>query len=293
MIKLKKIYYQSHLYIYLLSITTFLFELLKIMTQILFSCPDTMCTYKKNIIERFRADRFYKAILCNHCGKNFADCDEGFEIKTPSVIFEREMIEMDSYSDRYIDEQFETERVVIVWPIDQIDPSDQITTDQTNQTDQTDQTDQTNLTLTDPITTNSSWNLFKEFNDQLDAGLLEFMQKDGEVLFKTEPKKRHLITRFGPDYGEEYDNEPFVIGSIRPVIEDSFIARIPFSKNTSIRYFNSDGSERDTAIPKGTKCHLHLKYCGPEYIKRNSFWNEWLLLGVYVDADAEAEPDAE
>jgi hypothetical protein len=273
MIKLKKIYYQSHLYIYLLLITTFIFELLKIMTQILFSCPDTMCTYKKNIIERFRSDRFYKAVLCNHCGKNFADCEEGFEFKTPSVSFGREMIEMDSYSDRYIDEQFETERVVIVWPYDP--------TDQTNPTDQI-ITDPTNPITTDPITTNSSWNLFKEFNNQLDAGLLEFMQKDGEVLFKTEPKKRHLITRFGPDYGEEYDNEPFVTGSIKPVIEDSFIARIPFSKNTSIRYFNSDGSERDTVIPKGTKCHLHLKYCGPEYIKRNSFWNEWLLLGVYA-----------
>ena len=247
------------------------------MIQILFSCPDTMCTDVKQIIERFKADRFYKAILCNHCGKKFEDCDEGFEIKTPTIYFEREMIEMDSYSDRYIDEEFEKDRIVIVRPIDPSTTEFTELTDHTDPTDPTDPTDHTN-----PITTNSSWNLFKEFNDQLDTGLLDFMQKDGEVLFKTIPKKRHLITRFGSDYGEEYDNEPFIVGSVKPVIENAFIARIPFSKNTSIRYFNSDGSERDIAIPKGTKCHLHLKYCGPEYIKRNSFWNEWVLLGVYA-----------
>ena len=235
------------------------------MEELLLLCLITVGTAVTRIIERFTPEPYYKAFLCKHCIEKFSDCDywsqcarlfrdceNSFLIKTPSMEFVRETIEMDSYSDDYVDERWGSKRIVIVQPCD---PTD------------------------------SSHVLFKEFNDQLDAGLLDFMQKNCEALFKTAPKEEHLITRFGSDYGKDSDYESYVIGSVKPVIDNAFIAGIPFSINTGIRYFNSDGSERDSAFPKGTKCRLLLKYCGPEYIKRNSFWNEWLLLGVYAEAE--------
>ena len=236
------------------------------MEELLLLCLITVGTAVTRIIERFTPEPYYKAFLCKHCIEKFSDCDywsqcarffrdceNSFLIKTPSMKFVRETIGFEYYSDEYVEERWGRNRCVIVRPCDPSDPTD------------------------------SSHVLFKEFNDQLDAGLLDFMQKNGEALFKTVPKEEHLITSFRPDYGEDWDYETSDVGSVKPVIDNAFIARIPFSINTGIRYFNSDGSERASAFPKGTKCRLHLKYCGPEYIKRNSFWNEWLLLGVYAD----------
>jgi hypothetical protein len=237
------------------------------MKELLFVCPTSVDTDVAHIIERFVPAPYYQSFLCKHCIDKFSDCEPSkqcarlFEkcensvwLKTPLMEFVREKNQYESYSDEYVDERWESKRIVIVRPCDSTDSTD-------------------------------SSDLFKKFSDDLDAGLLDFMQKDGEALFKTKPKEEHLITSFRPDYGKAYDSESFVIGSVKPVIDNAFFAGIPYSINTGIKYFNSDGSERKSAFPKGTKCRLHLKYCGPEYIKRNSFWNEWLLLGVYAESN--------
>jgi len=202
-----------------------------------------------NMFGRFKSEG--RRIVCSHCDKAFADCEDGIELKTPVMRFESTHM---SYSyDQVSGDEYNGQINIIV------QPDDSKSDEHIN---------------------------FKKSIEELDSSLVDFMcTHAGQRLiqhsvYRDDPQI--LCTNFGPYYEDNFDYEDEPI-----VVDNAFHVAIPFlnslGKENKIRYFYSDGSERNKPFPKGTLCRLHLKYNGPKYIKWISFGNSWRILGVYAE----------
>ena len=123
---------------------------------------------------------------------------------------------------------------------------------------------------------------FKAFISGLDDLLVRFMATEkGQDLFRTSvniDQRTRLRTNFAPYYpDEDCDGIDAFSASIPYFVED----KDGFPRKSKVRYFYSNGSERDTPLTEGTLCVLRLKYHGPKYERWSWYRNDWLLIGVH------------